>query len=135
MFYELIFETGNSSIAEYADDNEALTAIREHHTRATKGEHAQASNPGMGPAERIARVLKYNVHPVELNESQAMNVEELTALVVEAVKEKAVGDLVSVPEVASAVRDLTNPVVVDSAPHDSNYKMAEVAELDKTEWS
>jgi hypothetical protein len=123
-FYEIIYETGNNSIASYENDEEAMSAVKAHHERAKQGQAAQASNPEMGPAERIARVLKYDEHPATYMESQAVKAGEVQAVVNAA----AVGDLVSVPEIAAAVRDITSPVVSGDA-HDSNYKMPEVDEL------
>ena len=128
MFYEIIFETGNHSIAFYESDEEAVNAISTHHHRAKSGMLAQSTNPQMGPAERIKRVLKYDQHPANYGESQAVVVSDVTGAVEEAVNKHRMGDLVSVPEVAAALRSITDPTV-DSSPHESNYKMQEVGEL------
>lgn len=133
MFYEIIYETGNHSIAMYKDDDEAIGALTEHHRRAKAGENAQESHPEMGSAERIVKVLKYDKHPADYNEAQVLNVDELMGLVESVVKEKAVGDLISVPELASAVRDMSSPIV-ESKPHESNYKMGEKGKLDASQW-
>lgn len=133
MFYEIIYETGAHSVAEYADDAEAIDAVRSHHSRATSGERATESNEDSGPAERIVAVLKYNDHPATYGESQAFNSSDVTAIVNSAVEQLAVGDMVSVAEVAAAVKDISSPVV-SSEPHESNYKMAEVGQLDSSEW-
>jgi hypothetical protein len=130
-YYEIIYETGNHSIAAYEDDEEAKNAVSAHHNRAKSGQSAQASNPEMGPAERIVKVLKYDEHPATLNEGQVATAEEVVNTVQEAIREDAVGELVSVQTIAAAVRDMSNPTV-DSDPHESNYKMQEVGELD---WS
>jgi len=132
-YYEIIYETGNHSVAAYEDDAEAISAISEHHRRAKSGEKAQQTNPDMGPAERIAKVLKYDEHPINFNESQVATKEDITAAVDSAISEHGVGDLVSVQQVAASVRDISSPVV-DSGPHESNYKMAETGELDASKW-
>jgi hypothetical protein len=36
-FYEVIFETGNHSLAQYENDEEAQSALKAHHERATQG--------------------------------------------------------------------------------------------------
>lgn len=132
-FYEIIFETGNHSIAMYEDDDEASRALTEHHRRAKAGEAAQATNEQMGPAERVAKVLKYDQHPAEYMLTQTVSVEELETAVSEAINANKVGDLVSVPEVALAVAMATSPVAI-SGPHDSNYKMEESGRLDASRW-
>lgn len=133
MFYEIIYETGNNSIASYENDEEAIRAISEHHRRAKNGEEAQASNPQMGPAERIVKVLKYDEHPATYLESQAVVATDVMAAVEEAINKYRVGDMVSVPQVAQAVREITSPVV-DSEKHESNYKMEERGKLDASQW-
>lgn len=125
MFYELIFENGSNSIAEYANDDEARLAVEAHHNRAKNGE---TGGPAGNPAERIVKVLKYNDHPVDFTESQAVEVSEIRAAFDSAITDKKVGDLVSVPEIAAAIRDVTS-ATVNSAPHESNYKAPEVGEL------
>lgn len=133
-FYEIIYETGNYSVACYENDDEALQAISEHHRRAVSGEPAQATNSQMGPAERIVKVLKYDEHPANFLESQAVPVGDVTSAVEEAISKFKVGDLVSVPEIAGAVREMTSPLIEDSAPHESNYKMDSVDELSSEKW-
>ena len=133
MFYEIIYETGNHSIAMYESDDEAIRAISEHHRRAKNGEKAQATNEQMGPAERIVKVLKYDEHPADYSASGAVDSQDVTAAVEKAIADKGHGGLVSVMEVAAAVRDVSSPTV-DSAPHDSNYKMKEVGNLDRSRW-
>jgi hypothetical protein len=128
VYYEIIFETGSHSIAYYESDEEAITAIGAHHDRALRGMAAQASNPQMGPAERIKRVLVYNEHPASFMASQAVPVSDITSAVDEALKTHSVGDLASVPQIAAAIRDITRPTV-DSGPHESSYKMPENNEL------
>jgi hypothetical protein len=73
--------------------------------------------------------LIYNEHPANHGESQAAVSERLVDAVGTFVREKAVGDIVSVPEVAALVRDYTSPVILNNHPHDSDFKMEEVGEL------
>lgn len=61
-FYEVIYETGAYSVAEYADEKEALGALKSHHTRATNGE---VGGPPGHPAERIVKVFVYDQHPYD----------------------------------------------------------------------
>lgn len=129
MFYEIIYETGNHSIASYEDDTEAIRAIGEHHRRAKAGEKAQESNPEMGPAERIVKVLKYDEHPGTAFDSNVATEEEIADVVNIVVTKKGHGGVVSLGEVAAAVRNISNPTV-DSKPHDSNYKLEEVGTLE-----
>lgn len=131
MYYEIIYETGAHSVAQYDSDEEAVSAVKAQQDRAMTG---QVGGPSGHPAERIVAVLKYNRHPVELGESQAVAATDLTAQFTEIVKKASVGDMVSVPEVAAAVRNLTSPTV-ESGPHESNFKMESVGELDPTSWA
>jgi hypothetical protein len=133
-FYEIIFETGNHSVAFYEDDAEAERAIGAHHARAKAGEPAMADNPQMGAAERVNKVLKYDEHPADYNLTQTATPEEVKAVVDEALTASAVGDMVSIPEIAAVVRDISNPIASDSDRLESNYKMAETGELDPSTW-
>ncbi len=134
-FYEIIYETGNYSVAAYEDDDEAIRAISNHHRRATSGELAQESNPQMGPAERVVKVLKYDEHPANFNEAQVVTTTDVTKAVSDAVESKKVGNLVSAPEIAAVVREMTSPLNDNPAPHKSKYKMQSIAELDKGDWT
>jgi hypothetical protein len=126
-FYETIFENGSHSVAEYDSDDQAMQAISEHHRRATAGERGNPEDPTgkikAQPAARIARVLVYDTHPVE--HAVVVTTED----VVKAVTANAVGDMVDPLVAAAAVRDLTSPLV-ESGPHESNYKQEEGRELE-----
>jgi hypothetical protein len=131
-YYEVIFETGEHSIAFYEDDNEAASALAAHHSRALKGELFQTRSPQdtpAGPATRIKRVFKYDEHPVEYTASGLVSVDEAKA----AIDRVAVGDQVSVWESSAAIRELVN-AEVNTAPHESNYKAPESGELDSSVW-
>ena len=60
MYYELIYENGEVSVANYDTDDAALAAIEEQHNRAKTG---GKNGPQGGPASRIARVFVYATHP------------------------------------------------------------------------
>lgn len=131
MFYEIVYETGAHSVAEYATDEEAVDALKAHHERALAGE---VGGPSEHSAERIKCVFVYNQHPADFGASQAMHSDvvraELDALIGSLEDENGI---VAVPDLASAVRDLTNPIVI-SGPHESNFKKKEERTLDPKKW-
>lgn len=122
-FYEVIYETGSHSIVSAESDEEALSGIKEHHKRAVEG---RVGGPAGNPAERVVRILKYDRHPADFGEEQTVSKEVLEKELKELLKQS--DDVVHVPEVAAALRDISNPLV-ESGPHDSNYKMQEAEEL------
>ena len=123
MFYEITYETGRCSVAEYADDDEARSALAEHHRRATEG---AAGGPLGQPAERIKVVRIYKQHPNEFNPDQTMSADvlksELGALVDAMADDNGV---VNVASFAVEVRALTHPMAPKEAPFDSEFKMKE----------
>lgn len=131
MYYEVIYETGNHSIMNCESDDEALEGIRAHHLRAVNGEEG---GPTGHPAERIVKVLKYQEHPATHGESQMVPIGDLKKQLDEIMSNVGVGDLVSVPEVTAALRQTTSPLV-ESAPHESNYKMEETGSLNSESWA
>lgn len=124
-YYEIIYETGTHSIAFYEDDDEANAALSAHHERALSG---QVGGPTGHAAERIVKALVYDVHPDEFNYSQTLSGEEVVGQVTAAISKIGVGGQVSVPELAAEIRNITNPMV-ESGPHESNFKMPESREL------
>lgn len=128
-FYEVIFETGSHSVAEYADDAEALSAIGAHHDRAITG---AVGGPSGHPAERIKRVLKYKDHPGDYNASQLVTTDQI----VEELNLLSMGtDSVSAPEAMSAIALAASPVLdTRETPHESMYKATEVEELSPSDW-
>ena len=124
-FYEIIYEPGTFSVANYATNEEALAAVEAHNSRAVK---AEIGGPSGHRAERVVRVLKYDKHPSEYNVDQTMGAEVALESVREAVESTTESGVVSVPVLAAAVRDMTNPVA-DTPPHESNFKMPETEEL------
>jgi len=127
-FYEITFETGRSSVANYADDAEALDACGEQHRRAVAGE---PGGPLGVPAERVKVIRKYAKHPNEFNSDQTMSADVLAkeagALI------KALSDengVTSIAQLAVEVRALSHPMnAAKKDTFDSNFKMKEESEL------
>jgi hypothetical protein len=146
-YYEVIYETGNRSVISADSDEEAMRGIKEQHQRAARGESGRGAStertdlsPGEAgynptvmdyPAERVARVLKYDVHPGDYGQDQTISSDEFNAAVKDYVKAK--GDVVNVMDAAAFVRDLTNPHVQPESNRDSQYMMKETEELDLSE--
>jgi hypothetical protein len=87
------------------------------------------------PAERVARVLRYDKHPDDYNMAQTMSADVLKKQLSELVESMAdENGVVAVDLLAMEVRGLTHPMVVNPGPHDSIYHMAEVEELDSSLW-
>ena len=130
MFYELIYESGDSSVMTADSDEEALEGIKEAHKRATSGKRSLQSDPNSPPAVRIKRVLVYEKHPNEYLPDQVIKTSEAN----EAVKALAGEGGVSVPMLVEALRGLTDPLINNPAPHESKFHMKEKRELDSKEW-
>ena len=126
-FYEIVYETGRMSVAEYADDEEAKSAIGAHHARATAG---GVGGPVGQPAERIAAVYVYDAHPDDAGKSVSADVakKELEAVLKNVTDSNGV---VNMEELAYAVRQAGHPMV-DSLdkPFQSRYKVKERKQLD-----
>jgi hypothetical protein len=128
-FYEVTYETGRMSVAQYEDDAEAQRALGEHHQRAMSG---QSGGPLGQPAERIAKVRVYDKHPNEYNPDQTMSKDvlkkEVTALMDALADENGV---VSIDQLTLAVRGLTHPMVTArESTFDSMFLMQESRELE-----
>ncbi len=131
-FYEIVFETGRSSVACYEDDAEAKSALSEHQRRAMSGE---VGGPIGAPAERVAAVYIYDEHPNEFNPAQTMSAEVLTKELTNLVK--AMGDdnnVVQVDQLVTEVRGLTHPMqdIDPKQPFASRFKMKEDKKLSLT---
>jgi hypothetical protein len=128
-FYEVTFETGRSSVANYENDEQALLACREHHRRAIAGEDG-GQLPGIA-AERVKTIRVYDKHPNDYNPEQTMSADVLEKEVKELVKSlKDENGVVDVARLSTAVGALTHPGVTEkSSPFDSNFKMQETKEL------
>jgi thiamine pyrophosphate-dependent acetolactate synthase large subunit-like protein len=141
-FYEVIYETGNHSIASYENDDEATQALTAHNDRAKSGQPgtpestARPDVPDQStqtwPAERIARVLVYNDHPATYNEAQVVT----TQAVEEAVRASTDTETntVNAMQAAASIREATSPFVPQEGPHDSSYAMEADHELNGN-WS
>lgn len=127
-YYEVIYENGSHSIMYCEDDAEASGGVDEQHRRATEG---ASGGPAGLPAERVNRVLVYNVHPQDLHESGLLPVEDVKKQLLAEIDANSMGGQVSVNALAVRVRDMTSPVV-ESGPHESNYAMPEERELEGT---
>lgn len=131
-YYEIIYETGAHSISFAADDDEALSGIRAQHNRARSG---LPGGPAGNPGERVARVLKYKKHPATYGEAQTMTVEGLKKVVSDLAKGLAdENGVVRTHDLTQALLLEHNAVIENSEPLETNYKMAEDEELDKTLW-
>jgi len=122
-FYEIVYETGRASVAEYANDDEARSAAGEQDRRAREG---QSAGPQGGPAERVARIYKYDQHPNEYNPENTASAEVLTKELGELVKAmKDKNGIVNIDQLAIEVRGLSHPMVLKEHAHDSQFKMKE----------
>lgn len=125
MFAEVIYENGEHSVMSVDSEEEAVEALKEQHRRAMAGERGLAGDPASPPAVRIKRVLMYDEHPGSLGEDQRISAKEAKA----ALEAVANGDKVSVIDLVHRLRNLTNPRLENSAPHESNFVMKESREL------
>lgn len=127
MFLEVIYETGAHSVMCVDDENEAVAAIQEQNRRAIAGE--PGGPVGDRTAERVMKVLKYDKHPNDFNPDQAVTEAEAQAGFSDALAAHTDEEgAVDLNEVLADLRLLTSPTV-DSAPHESNYKMQDTGEL------
>jgi len=126
-FYEIVYETGNVSVAEYADDAEALEGAGAQDKKAREGGQA---GPQGGPAERVAKIYKYAEHPDNYNTEQTASADVLQKEVSELIKALAdKNGVVSIDQLTLEVRGLTHPMTTKESPFDSQFKMKEDAVL------
>lgn len=123
-FYEVIYENGEVSVAEYANDDEAVAAVTAQHERAKAG---GKNGPQGVPASRVVKVLVYDVHPGSLYEDETLSSDEVQAQVKDLLKDK---DVVNVPQLAEIVKSFTHPMRNPENPHDSRFRMDEDRELE-----
>lgn len=142
-FYEIIYETGNRSVIQADDDEQALSGIKAHHQRAIKGETGRGVStartdlqPGEAgynpttmdyPAERVSRVLVYDDHPGDFGQDQTVSKDEFMEQLNAFVADK---DVINVMEFSAFARDLSDPHVLPEGKQDSQYKMEQERELD-----
>lgn len=128
MFYETVFETGFSSVAEHEDDAAALSAVTAQHERAKSG---GKNGPQGSPAERVSAVFVYDAHPGSLNEDGGLSADVLSSeldVLVKSMKDK--NGVINVMLFAEAVGGLLHPMMNPETPHGSRFKMEAVRELD-----
>ena len=126
-FYEILYETGRMSVAQYADDDEAQSALKNHNDRAVSGE---PGGPLGQPAERIRAVYVYANHPDAFNEDQTMTADVFDKEVLALSKgRKDANGVVNVADMGAAVAQLSHPFVTERAPFESSYKMKEDKKL------
>jgi hypothetical protein len=126
-FYEIAYETGRMSVANYADDDEARIALKNHHDRAVKG---AVGGPIGQPAERIANVFVYSHHPNAFNDVQTMSAEVLQKEVSALIKSLADDNgVVQIDVLAVEVRGLSHPMKPRKEAFDSLFKAKETKKL------
>ena len=123
MYYEIIYENGEVSVANYDTDEDALAAVTEQHNRAKAG---LLNGPQGGPASRVTKVLVYSAHPGDYGTEGGMSTDEVNAGIKDILKGV---DVVDVQQLAQAVSALNHPMVTPASPHDSRFKMQEDREL------
>jgi hypothetical protein len=142
MYYEIIYENGEHSIAQYDNDEEALSAINAHVERAMTGvpgtpqsslrndlTEMPANLNATWAAQRVVKVLKYDDHPADYSETaNNLTADVAKKQLADLIDEVSVDGVVNMQELAVAVSTSTSPRV-DSKPHESNYKMQETGEL------
>jgi hypothetical protein len=143
LYYEIIYENGEHSIAEYENDGEAELAIGAHVDRAKAGLPGTPDSlprtdvPENLPvhqqtwaAQRVVKVLKYDEHPYDYGSTASNLTKEVASKTVDdCIKEVAdENGIVDLKQLCAAILETTEPRL-DSGPHESNYKMKEVGEL------
>lgn len=128
-FYEIITEPGTSMIANYENDEEAIAAVSAHHKKAITGE---VGGPTGHPAERIVKVLKYEVHPGDYGSEGVIPVDQVAPLM----ESYTQNGLLNVDEFSAALRHQVSPLIDDpnASRHDSRFVMQETSSLDPSLW-
>lgn len=144
-YYEIIYEDGSHSVANYEDDDECMKAITAHHERAKAGEKGTAqSTPRFDlspddlalagarewPAVRIKRVLVYDNHPADYATGGEVPTQDAIKIAQQSAKAREADGTVPVFSMAADLTELVQPTTVKEHPHDSFYKMKESRELD-----
>jgi hypothetical protein len=120
--WEVIYETGSHAIVRPENEEDAKAALAEQHRRAVDGE---LGGPTGHNAERIKRVLVYDEHPGDV--PQDVSADEALARVKDLIKNlQDDNGVINLQELGSEVEARARVV---SAPHESNYVMAEAKEL------
>jgi hypothetical protein len=128
-YYEILFETGAMSVMNAEDDAEVLGFVEEQDRRARNG---LPGGPIGQPAERIAKVYKYDEHPddynTEMTASKDVLKKEVAALVDKLADDNGV---VAIDALADGVRAISHPMKPERENvFDSMYKMESTGEVD-----
>lgn len=133
-YYEVTYETGRTSVANYENEAEAQSALKAHNDRAKTGQPGGpvadhpigAAGVPDWPAERIVAVRVYSKHPDDYNTEQTATVEVVTTEIQEQVEKLAdENGVVNLQSLANEVRGLSHPMVTErDSSFDSVYKMA-----------
>lgn len=134
-FYEIAYEDGSRSVAMYEDEAEAKSALTEANDRAKNGQGSllnASSDEPFRAASRVRAVFVYDEHPDDYNMEQTATPKDIKA----AVEKAAIGDMVSVHEVAAAVRDLSSPLIPEDEQEafGSQFRAKESDELTPAFW-
>ena len=126
-WYEVVYETGNMSVGNYADDEEAKAAIGEQDKRAREGGQA---GPQGGPAERVVKIYKYSKPPNDYNPDQTATADVLKSEVGALVDGLAdANGVVNIAELSMQIQALSHPMQAKENPFDSQFKMEHESEL------
>lgn len=125
MYYEIVYEDGTVSVADYPSDEAASSAILEQHNRAKTG---GKNGPQEATATRIAKVYVYPAHPGDYGAGGGLAADEVLASVKDLLKGR---DAVDVQQLAVTVSALNHPMQTgDVGAHDSKFKMESERELE-----
>jgi hypothetical protein len=124
MYYEIVYEDGTNSVADYPDDDAARGAILEQHNRAKAG---AKNGPQGGSATRVVKVFAYKSHPGSLYEAGGVTADELKSQVNALLKGH---DVVEPAAFALQVQSITHPMVPNAEVHESKFKMEADHELE-----
>ena len=124
MYYEIVYEDGTVSVADYPSDEAATSAIMEQHNRAKSG---QKNGPQEANATRIAKVFVYTNHPGDYGAGGGLAADEVLASVKDLLKGR---DAVDVQGLAMSVSALNHPMLTgDVGAHDSKFRQDSEREL------
>lgn len=123
-YYEVVYEDDSVSVANYANDEEATSAILEQHDRAKTG---RKNGPQEANATRIAKVFVYPTHPGDYGTEGGLSTDEVKTSI-NAMLEGV--EAVDVQQLATRVSALNHPMVANAAVHESKYKMESERELE-----
>jgi len=123
MFYEIVYEDGTVSVADYPSDDAATAAVMEQHNRAKAG---VKNGPQEASATRVAKVFVYPTHPGDYGAGGGLAADEVLASVKDLLKGR---DAIDVQSLAVSVSALNHPMVNEAEAHESKFKMEADREL------